>query len=248
MNTTSHAPTLSTEHGKGSGQVQASSGERPPRKWWGLVTRQERWGLSWRGWIVFLAIIFILGLATVIWIHPFLAVTRPVDAKVLVVEGWIENFGIRGAAAEVKKGGYQHVFTTGGPIVGDGGYINDYRTTASVGADKLKREGVSADLVQMVPCHENGRDRTYQAAVALREWFRSHDLAIHSFNLLTEDAHARRSRLLYEMAFGDDVKVGIISVTNPDYDASRWWRYSEGVREVSSEAIAYIYARFLFHP
>ena len=42
--------------------------------------------------------------------------------------------------------------------------------------------------------------------------------------------------------------VGIIAVPNPDYDSSRWWRYSEGVKEVVSESVAYLYARFLFHP
>jgi uncharacterized SAM-binding protein YcdF (DUF218 family) len=92
------------------------------------------------------------------------------------------------------------------------------------------------------------RDRTYRSAVALRDWFREHNMAVHSINIVTEDAHGRRSRLLFEKAFGTGVKVGIISVPSPDYDATHWWRYSEGVREVIGEGIAYIYARFFFHP
>jgi hypothetical protein len=47
---------------------------------------------------------------------------------------------------------------------------------------------------------------------------------------------------------GDNVQVGVISVRNPDYDARRWWLYSEGAREVVSEVIAYLYARIFFHP
>jgi hypothetical protein len=35
---------------------------------------------------------------------------------------------------------------------------------------------------------------------------------------------------------------------NPDYDASRWWRFSEGVREVLSKEVAYLYAEFLLWP
>jgi uncharacterized SAM-binding protein YcdF (DUF218 family) len=195
-----------------------------------------------------LACASVFGYVLVLRIHPFLCVTERVDANVLVVEGWIENYAIRAGASEFKKGSYERVFTTGGPVVGDGGYINDYRTLASVGADELKRAGVPANLVQMVPSHENGRDRTYQSALALRDWFHQHNLPIHSINLLTEDAHGRRSRLLFQMALGDEVKVGVISVPNPDYDSAYWWRYSEGVRSVFSESMAYVYARVFFHP
>jgi len=71
---------------------------------------------------------------------------------------------------------------------------------------------------------------------------------VHSINVLTEDAHARRTRLLYQKAFGKNVAVGVIAISNPDYDPKDWWRYSEGVREVIGESIAYIYAQFFFYP
>jgi hypothetical protein len=67
-------------------------------------------------------------------------------------------------------------------------------------------------------------------------------------NILTEEAHSRRTWLLFQEAFGRNVQVGIISVPNPDYDTNHWWRYSDGVRDVVGEAIAYIYAKFLFWP
>jgi hypothetical protein len=44
------------------------------------------------------------------------------------------------------------------------------------------------------------------------------------------------------------VKVGIIAIPTPDYEARRWWRYSEGVRAVLGESIAYLYAKLFFHP
>ena len=56
------------------------------------------------------------------------------DTDTLVVEGWIHEYAIRAAVEEFKKGSYQRVFTTGGPVVGNGGYVNDYQTSASVGA------------------------------------------------------------------------------------------------------------------
>src|SRR4029077_21234298 len=105
---------------------------------------------------------------------------------------------------------------------------------ASVGAERLKANGIPRESLEMVPSHVIGRDRTYSSAVALREWLREHNAALRSFNVVTEDTHARRTRLLFQEAFGKDVTVGIIAVPNPDYDARHWWRYSEGVRDVLS--------------
>jgi len=129
-----------------------------------------------------------------------------------------------------------------------GGYINDFNTSASVGADLLKKAVIPREAIQMVPSHVNGRERTYSSAIALRDWFREHNTPVSSINVLTEGAHARRTRLLYQKAFGRNVTVGIIAVSNPDYDPKQWWRYSDGVREVTGESIAYIYAKFFFYP
>jgi len=140
----------------------------------GLLVRKYRWALAW--WVKLLLVVTGLALAAgvVLGAYPFLAINQPVNADILVVEGWVHPYAIRAAMQEFKRHPYERVFTTGGPVVGKGGYINDYQTAASVGADLLKDEGLPADLVQMVPTHVIGRDRTYSSAVALRDWFREH--------------------------------------------------------------------------
>jgi hypothetical protein len=222
--------------------------DKPSQRFWGVLTRKERWGLSWRGRLLVTSAALIAGYLMLLKIYPFLAVTDRVNTKVLVVEGWIHPYAIRIAADEFKSGSYQRIFTTGGPVTGNGGYINDYNTTASVGADALKKVGISPDLVQMVPSHVFGRDRTYSSAVALRDWLREHDIRTSSINVLTQDVHARRSRLLFGEALGPNISVGVIAVPNPDYDGKRWWGYSEGVEQVIGESIAYIYAKLFFYP
>jgi uncharacterized SAM-binding protein YcdF (DUF218 family) len=214
----------------------------------GLFVRKQRWGLSWQGWITLSLLTFATVLLILLNLQPFLAETDRVNAKVLVVEGWIHEFAIRGAVEEFKRGSYDQVLTTGGPVTGRGHYINDYQTSASVGADLLKGAGVPPELVQMVPSRAMDRDRTFGSAIALRDWFRSHNMTAHSVNIVTENAHARRTRFLFEKALGKDVAVGIIAVPNPDYDKSRWWLYSEGVKDIGSEALAYVYVRLFFHP
>ena len=225
-----------------------SSPIQPGQNFWGLFTRKERWGLSWKGRVILSLLGFSTAVLILLNVQPFLAETDRVNTDLLVVEGWIHEYGIRGAVEEFKRGSYEQVFTTGGPVTGRGHYINDYQTSASVGADLLKNAGVPPDVVQMVPSRAMDRDRTYGSAVALREWFRSHNMAVHSVNVVTENAHARRTRFLFEKALGKNVAVGIIAVPNPDYDKGRWWLYSEGVKDVGSEALAYVYVRLFFHP
>jgi uncharacterized SAM-binding protein YcdF (DUF218 family) len=210
--------------------------------------RKERWGLSWRGWSIAFAAILLTSYAFVFRIYPFLAVTHRVHANVLVVEGWVHEYAIRAAVEEFRTKSYQNVFTTGGPEEGTGGYINDYNTSASVGGELLKKDGIPSESLQIVPSRVMDRDRTYGSAIALRNWFREHNMPVTGVNVVTEDVHARRTRLLFGKAFDDNVAVGIIAVPNPDYDSGHWWRYSEGVKDVFSEAAAYLYAKFLFYP
>jgi len=219
---------------------------RTPQKFWGTFVRKERWGLSWRGWLIVFTGVILAFYVFLFRIYPFLAVTHRVDTNVLVVEGWIHEYAIRAALKEFQNNHYQRVFTTGGPVEGTGGYINDYNTAASVGADLLRKNGLPNESLQMVPSRVMDRDRTYASAVALRTWFREHNLTVRGVNVLTEDVHARRTCLLFQKALGHNVAVGVISVPNPDYDANHWWRYSEGVKDVVAENVAYIYARLLF--
>jgi len=220
----------------------------PRRAMWGLFDRRERWSLSWRGRAIVASVLLLVGALIFEGVYPFLATTHRVNANILVVEGWIHEYAIRTAVKEFQSNHYQRVFTTGGPVGGSGGYINDFYTSASVGADLLKKCGLPDDRLQMVPSRVMDRDRTYASAVALRNWFRAHDIAVSGIDVVTEDLHARRTRLLFQKAFGKDVQVGIIAVANVDYPAHRWWHYSEGLKDVVGEFTAYLYARLLFFP
>jgi uncharacterized SAM-binding protein YcdF (DUF218 family) len=215
---------------------------------WGMFDRKERWSLSWRGRLIVASALMVVGALVLKGVYPFLAITHPVNANILVVEGWINEHAVRAAVKEFQSNHYQRVFTTGGPVVGTGGYINDFYTSASVGADLLRKNGLANGSVQMVPSRVMDRDRTYGSAVALRNWFHDHNMAVSSIDVVTEDVHARRTRLVFEKALGKNVVVGIIAVPNPDYDWRRWWWYSEGVKGVASEALAYAYARLFFYP
>lgn len=213
----------------------------------GLLVRRERWSLSWPatilGWLLLLGLVLLAGRS----LCSFLSVSRPVHSEFLVLEGWLPPSSLWQAAEMIKTGHYRKVLTSGGPA-GDEWGTSPTDTYAELAARRLVKLGIPGDLIQAVPSTVGRKDRTYFSAVAVQAWVQDHHLQVNSLDVVTEGPHARRSRLLYEKAFGGGVEIGVISVQDPKYDPARWWRSSEGVKEVMSEAIAYSYARVFFHP
>lgn len=229
-------------------KAQASKSPAPRQMLCGLLVRKECLCFSWRGRFLVVLLVLLIGGPIFLHAHAFLAPTLRQDTETLVVEGWVHSFGVEAAVREFNLGHYKRVLTTGGPIEGMGSSNSIYNTDAYQSAALLRKAGIPDDMVQSVPSRFVGRDRTYSSAVTLRDWMQSNKLQIQSFNVLTEDAHARRTWMLFQKAFGKSAAVGIISVPNPDFDPTHWWRTSEGVREVIDESVAYLYAKLFFWP
>src|SRR2546423_6993428 len=103
----------------------------PVRAMWGMFYRRERWSFSWRGRVIVASALLLVGALVLKGVYPFLAITHRVNANILAVEGWIPEYAIRAAVKEFQSTHYQRVFTTGGPVEGTGGYINDFMTSAT---------------------------------------------------------------------------------------------------------------------
>jgi hypothetical protein len=213
----------------------------------GIIERKERWGLTWRGWL--LALVLLLGLLAAVFgnAHPFLAVTDRTPADLLVVEGWSPPHTMRQAASEFLHGGYQHVVLIRA-VLDKGDKYESGRYSGDFMSQMLLSDGVPKDkLVTLFP-NVARKDRTFYSALAVKQWLGQQKMDLKSLDVATEGPHARRSRLMYQKAFGDGVRVGVIALDSHEYDPSHWWRTSEGVRDVIGESIAYLYARFLFRP
>lgn len=223
--------------------MKSSRLTRSPR----LVERRERWSLTLSGWGVLLVTVA-LAIGLLSWrAHAFLALTDRTETQFLVVEGWVPNYALEETIAEFRRKPYHLLFSVGGDIL-NGVNVEEGDNHAGQAAKRLAWLGMNPEYVQAVPSPARYRDRTYASAIALREWIDQHQLEVKTFNLVTVGTHARRSRLLFEKAFAGRGQVGIISVENREYDPGRWWSSSEGVKEVISEGVGYLYARFLFSP
>ena len=211
----------------------------------GMLVRREAWRLSLRGFFVLCGLALAAIGLFIRFIYPFLAVTDRVPSEYVVAEGWLAVPELRVAAEEFAKGGFKKILTSG-TLVKDEWNVADRITFADWAGSKLERIGVPTNLVQRVPSYRSEKDRTYNSALAVKEWFATNGIALRGLNVYTEGTHARRTRLLFQKAFGDDVQIGVIAIDDPTFDPRRWWCSSEGVREVIGESIAYVYARFLF--
>jgi hypothetical protein len=198
--------------------------------------------------LILVAIVGLLAFGTIRYGHSFLAVTAPVSSDVLVVEGWLPDYALQEVPSMVTQRTRTMIYTTGGPTHWDPYSMDEMDTIASVAAARLIEFGVPKWQVQKVPCWVTSRDRTYSAAVALREWLQKNGRSTRTLNVITLGTHARRTRLMYEKAFQNQTAIGVIALRNVDYDEEDWWNYSEGVKEMVSEGAAYLYARFLFVP
>jgi hypothetical protein len=189
---------------------------------------------------------FALLLALVLQgVYPFLAVSAPEPGGVLVIEGWVPDFALQAAMAEFNRHHYDKVFVTGGPIE-TGGPFMTYRNLADLCAATLLKLGMNSNVVESVPAPKGPQGQTYACAVALKRWWGSHGMAPAKVNLFTVGPHARQSRLLFKRALGKEVVVGVVALPPQEYDVRHWWRSSLGFRTVTSELIAYGYARALF--
>jgi hypothetical protein len=213
----------------------------------GLLRRRRCLVPTWFGWLMLLLLLGTAATLAVRNAYYFLAPTDPAPGGVLVVEGWGSDLFMGDAIAEFRRDHYEEMVVTGGPLE-KGSIFIKYKTYAELSAAILEGMGLDSALVHAVPARAARQDRTYASAMALKSWFNERGMRIPNLTVMSQGPHSRRSRLLYEMVFGPGVNVGIISVRDEEIDPARWWTTSAGFRAVTDEMIAWLYARFLFHP
>ncbi len=211
-----------------------------------LMKQRMCWRPTFTGWISILLLLAGAGWFAIQNLMPFLAPTQPVRGALLVVEGWAPDYALEQIPRILSEGGYKHLLVTGTEIE-RGSYILSQKSYAQLAANTLRRVGMPEEKLVVLPSARVERDRTYTTALEVRDWLRR-TKSVEEVDVLSIGPHARRSWLLYKMALGQQWKVGVISFPRQEYDPNRWWKSSNGVRDVVDELVAYVYARVLFRP
>ena len=199
------------------------------------------------GWLVLIILSIITSIFLVRNIYFFLAPNDPVGARILVVEGWLPPKELDQAVQTFKRGGYERIVTTGGPIVGWPELLKD-NNYASMAGNYLAQRGVPRDAILVVPSPASAQERTFLSAVVLRKSERQLGITLEAIDLFSSGAHARRSRLLFQMAFGPKIRVGILSSKPEEFDPNEWWRTSAGAESIFFQLIGFIWVKCFFWP
>ena len=187
-----------------------------------------------------LLLAMLVGLAFTAWMeaYPFLARQAPVAAETLVVEGWVSDDLLVQAAGWAGSNGVKRIVATGGPLE-TGSYLIEWQTYAEMTRARMAKLGLGERFeLAAVPAEKVRRGRTRESARALRAALGAE---LGAFNVASEGPHARRSWRAFRDEFGEGAEVGSVALTPTAYNDSDWWKCSEGVRSVISEAIAFAY-------
>ena len=140
-------------------------------------------------------------------------------ARLLVVEGWLDQDALDDAAVAFRQGGYERIVTSGGPIDSwrEGQTATDFAERA---AGDLRRHGLADVPIAAATAPASAQDRTFLSAVVVRDRIRREGLTPDAIDVYSEGVHARRSRTVYRLAFGPSVEVGVLAATPRHYDLS----------------------------
>lgn len=184
----------------------------------------------------------------------YLAVTEPArgvngnGARVLIVEGWMDDRELDQAVALFRRGHYERIVTTGGPIESWTGLPLPWNNYAERGARYLAAHGLADATIVAVPAPASAQDRTFLSAVVVREWAARERIRLDAVDLLSVGVHARRSRMMFRAAFGPGVEVGVIAAQPSLPDPQRWWKTSSGAKIVLGESISLAWTACCFWP
>lgn len=211
-----------------------------------LVRRRETWLPTWQGWLALALVVGGAALFGATRVVGFLSAPDPAPgARILVVEGWLEQADLRHALAAIRSGRYERVLTTGGPVEtweDPPGRVSSAERAAAF----LRAQVPGGVVVTAVPAPESLKDRTYLSAVVLREWAARAGVQLVAVDLFSAGVHARRSRMMFRAALGPTVTVGVLAAPPRFHDPTRWWASSHGVKTVLAEALGLAFTACCF--
>jgi hypothetical protein len=204
--------------------------------------KQVLWSIDIR-WLIIGLICIILGVWGIIRLVPFLSCNRPVDAEVLIVEGWLAPSYVQTILEEFHKGKYHHLF-----VVGDcqsSGQDQNVVCNTKSAVQRLIQLGIEPSLVTAVIVRPTRFHTTWSYALALQDYMAVSGYEVKTANVLSLWVHARKSLVLFQKAFGPDVKVGVIAVRHQRFSSEHWWLSARGIYAVVKNSVAYLDALFL---
>lgn len=218
-----------------------------------LFRRREVWLPTLWGWAAMLLIVAGLGTVLLLNANRFLSLNEPArgpdgkGARILVVEGWLDPPELQQAIVAFRRGHYERVLTTGGPIE-EWHDVGGWKNFALRGAGLLRTQGLADVPIIALPAPETKQERTYVSALMVRAWARQSGVKLDAIDLFSSGVHTRRSKLVFGMALGSGVEVGSMAAEPFEYDPVRWWTSSAGAKATMGEIVSLAWTGCCFWP
>jgi uncharacterized SAM-binding protein YcdF (DUF218 family) len=177
-----------------------------------IISKRERWGLTWAGRILLLAIlilsVFILGKTAV----PFLSHQDTILSKVLIIEGYVEDYAYPEIIRKIEAMDPEIIITTGTSF-NQGFYISGIPSSAYLIAHSLFVLGVDSNLIHIVPVQPDVLvNRTYNSALVSKKYLMANFPEVKSVNVISTSVHSRRSLYLFRKLLSLTLKWEILSL------------------------------------
>jgi uncharacterized protein len=208
--------------------------------------KKEVYSPTLLGGILIVGIILLGSFILLKLTYPFLAQNTAATSKVLVVEGWLPDSGLKNAIDYYRSNSYEYMILTGVPIT-QWTHSSPFSNMADASKETMHRYYFRDTIYTATIPNTILRDRTYATAVALKMTFEEWDSKVESFDLYSMGAHSRRSYLMFRKVF-PTMKIGLIADTDLSFEPKSWYKTSRGFRIVFSELISYFYSRLFFYP
>jgi hypothetical protein len=213
-----------------------------------IFSKRERWGLNRYG--LLMTLLIVIGLLVICnqSIVFFLSKQKPVDARAVIIEGYVEDWAypqIVSLLMEIKP----EIIITTGTSLDRGFYLSNIPSTAHLVGQSLVKLGIDSLIVNIVPVSPDVlRNRTYHSALETKKFLIENHPDIGKVNLISTSVHARRSHYLFKLVYENDIEMGNYVINAPYINKNNWYKSSRGFRAVLSETLAWLYVRLFFRP
>ena len=211
-----------------------------------MLRKKEIWVPTPKGWLIIIALVVAFVLIYLNGVYSFLALNAPVEAKTLVVADWLPDEAQKEVLDIINDNNYDLLLVAGGQKL-YGWNATKFSSSSELLRVKLIERGFDSTKVIAISDIEVERDRTFNAALSTKKWIDHSGDEIDNINVVSIGAHSRRSLLLYQEAFdSSNINIGIIALSEHQYDKNKWWRTSEGTKTILGETVAYIHTKLFF--
>jgi len=211
-----------------------------------LIKKQHIWLPTPLGLIIITLVLLSSSVFILKNLAHYLAQQQSIKAPILIVEGWISDLALKEVIKHYKTADYKMIITTGGLIKTRNS--TKHKTYAGSAAAYLRNNGLNSINIKSLPTPESAQNRTFLSAVIVRDWLQKQNIKTKQINLYSQGVHARRTKTLYEMAFGKQYRIGINAAKTKEYKLDNWWKSSTGAKYVITEMIGLIWVKCCFYP